>query len=272
MRKTIFLIFLILLTVTLTVQNVYATPSKNFYAKNGDKFDDWGIARTRAYGLDGFFQVTEKAFKPIIVFESLGENVNLAYQLGKKFAEKYPNPVERAEKIFVFVRNNVQYVSDVDQFNLQEFAQNADEVAETIVKQGFAKGDCEDMAILLAVMFKGAGLRSAIVLAPGHAATLVYLPEYRKANVFFSLKGETGWIWAEATGKRNPLGWAPEEFIDKKLYAYEVTYEPIATVKPPKGSEPVMVKGGEENIPLNISPFFLILMLMWFFSMFRRKR
>jgi len=77
-------------------------------------------------------------------------------------------------------------------------------------------------------MYKGAGFRSAIVLALGHAATLVYLPEYNKANRILSVDGESGWVWAEATGRNNPLGWMPERFIGAELMAYEVEDETIA--------------------------------------------
>ncbi|GAI17730.1 unnamed protein product, partial [marine sediment metagenome] len=40
--------------------------------------------------------------------------------------------------------------------------------------------------------------------------------------------GEPGWVWAEATGKNNPLGWVPKEFINAKLAAYEISAEAIA--------------------------------------------
>ena len=74
------------------------------------------------------------------------------------------------------------YTSDNDQFGNDEFAQNADEVAATIQKSGVAHGDCEDSGVLLAVMYMAAGYRSAIAVMPGHVATLVYLPEYKKAT------------------------------------------------------------------------------------------
>ncbi len=52
---------------------VSATPSAGFTEVNGDIFDSWGICRTRASGKDGFYQISETAFRPVIAFESLGK-------------------------------------------------------------------------------------------------------------------------------------------------------------------------------------------------------
>ena len=104
------------------------------------------------------------------------------------------------------MRDRVRYTSDIDQFEHVEFAQNADELAAVLEEGRAGYGDCEDSAVLLAVMYKGAGYRSAIVIGKEHTACMVYLPDYDSAPVFFEVDGETGWVWAEATGRNNPLG------------------------------------------------------------------
>ena len=199
-----------------------AAASENFFRLGSDIVDDWGVVRTRASGVNGFLGVTATGFDPIIARESLGERADIAWQLGEEFARKYPDRNQRAERIFNYVRDRVVYTSDSDQFGTPEFAQNADEVAMTIVANGSALGDCEDSAVLLAVMYKAAGYRSAMVLMPGHVATLVYLPEYKKAARKLSLAGEGGWVWAEATGANNPFGWVPEALISDGILASEV--------------------------------------------------
>ena len=250
----------------------FAMSSTTFYEQNGAVYDDWNICRTNSVGEDGFFQVTEAAFCPIILDESLGENVDKAYQIGQQFAQDYPDSNQKAEKIFAFARNKVRYTPDKDQFGYKEFAQNADELAAFIEDEGIAYGDCEDYAILLVAMYKGAGLRSAIVLAPGHAATLVYLPEYNRANQFLSIDGESGWVWAEATGRNNPLGWMPEEFMGAELMAYEVEDEAITKMEPPDKPPTVVTPQGGGSTGINISPFFGVLGMMWLLSMFRFRR
>ena len=167
-----------------------------------DVFDDWEISRTRSSGADGFYQVNEKGFRPVIVYESLGEEADIDYGLGQSMVASYPDRVQRAEQIFKYVRDRVRYTTDKDQFQHDEFAQNADELAIKIVQNGIGHGDCEDSAIMLAVMYKGAGYRSAIAIAPGHTAAIVYLPEFKKGSIF-TMNGEEGWIWAEATGRNN---------------------------------------------------------------------
>ena len=272
MKKSTVLLSLILVLVAGLVATDYAsaTPSAGFREENGDVFDDWGISRTRASGEDGFYQVSQTGFRPVIAFESLGEEANLAYSLGEQFAQKYPDQQQRAEEIFRFVRDRVNYTPDKDQFEYDEFAQNADELATTIKQDGVAYGDCEDSAILLAVMYQGAGYRSAIAIAPDHTAAMVYLPEYKKATVF-ELEGEPGWVWAEATGKNNPLGWVPKEFTDAELAAYEISAESITGGKPTIAPLTAVTKtgGGTFSFPF---PFFSIIALLWFLSLFRRKR
>ena len=271
MKKAKFLIVLVLVLAAGLSATGYAsaTPSSDFRELGEDIFDEWGICRTRAAGEDGFYQISRTGFRPVIAFESLGEETNLAYSLGKKLAGEYPDQLQRAEKIFYFVRNRVNYTADIDQFKHDEFAQNADELAATIDKDGVGHGDCEDSAVLLAVMYKGAGYRSAIAVGPGHTAALVYLPEYKKASVF-ELEGEPGWIWAEATGKKNPLGWVPKEFINTEMAAYEISEEAIAPTEKPADTLTAVTRsgGGSASFPF---PFFGVIGLLWFLSMFRRR-
>ncbi len=241
--------------------------SQDFYQKNGEIYDSWGIYRTRSQGPDGYFQVTERGFRPVIAFESLGSNADIAYRLGREFLKQYPDSHQRAEKIYTFVRDRVRYTQDLSQFGYREFAQNADELAKKI-QEGNAQGDCEDYAILLATMYKAAGYRTAIVLVPGHAAALVYLPEYQKANISLTFNEESGWIWAEATGRNNPLGWYPQKALQGKAFAYEIEKEEDLTLKAEPGGKIAQVKGKSRS--LAFSPFLSLLLIMWILPMIGR--
>ena len=265
------ILILVLLAGLATTGYVSATPSAGFHERNGDIFDDWGICRTRGFGEDGFYQVSETTFRPVIAFESLGEETDLAYSLGEQIADKYPDKLQRAEAIFRFVLDRVSYVPDIDLFKHGEFAQNADELAAAIDQNGIGYGDCEDSAVLLAVMYKGAGFRSAIAIGVEHTAALVYLPDYKKANVIFKIEDEPGWVWAEATGKNNPLGWAPKEFINTKLAVYEITAEVITTERPTTAPSVAIATNGRTTASQPF-PFISIIGLLWLMSLFRRRR
>jgi hypothetical protein len=266
------ILFFMAVLLMIMPASALAVPSANFYQDGGEIFDNWSVCRTDATGEYGFFQIySQTNFCPIIIGESLGENADKAYQIGQQFAQDYPNPNQRAERIFAFARDKVRYTPDAEQFGYEEFAQNADELAATIEGEGIAYADCEDYAILLAVMYKGAGFRSAVVLAPGHAATLVYLPGYKKANRILSVNGESGWVWAEATGGNNHLGWMPERFMGENLGVYEVEDEAITKVEPPN-KPPATVTPGTGNPAIHIFPFFGVIAMMWFISLFRRRR
>ena len=263
--------FTLAILAVLIPVSILAVSSAKFYQEGGEIFDDWDICRTDAAGEDGFFRISATGFHPIIVGESLGQNADQAYRIGQELAAEYQDVTQRAEEIFAFVRDRVRYTSDESLFGFPEFAQNADELAQIIDDKGVAHGDCEDYALLLAVMYKGAGFRSAIVLAPEHAAALVYLPGYGEANRSLSIDGEAGWIWAEATGGNNPLGWMPEEFMGTELEVYEVEDEAIIKGEPPdKPSVVITPKSGSGGI--HISPFFVVIALLFLISLFRRRR
>ena len=89
-----FFIFLLVPAMTM------ATSSETFDKKDGEIFDDWDICRTRFWGEDAFYQMTEKGFRPAIVFESLGDNADRAYKIGQEIAQKYPDRNQCAEKIY----------------------------------------------------------------------------------------------------------------------------------------------------------------------------
>jgi hypothetical protein len=273
MTKTKIILGLILVLVAGLAATSYAsaTPSASFHKVNGEVFDDWKICRTRASDKDGFYQLTETTFRPVIAYESLGKEAALAYRLGEQMATKYQDKIERAEAVFSLVRDRVRYAPDIDQFNYEEFAQNADELATTIDQDGIGYGDCEDSAVLLAVMYKGAGYRSAIAVGSGHTAALVYLPDYQKATAVFELEGEPGWLWAEATGKNNPLGWVPKEVINTNLAAYEIGEEEIAPPEPPTAPPTAVPKKGEASSSQPF-PFFGVLGFIWLISLFRRRK
>mgnify|MGYP000138418742 CR=1 FL=1 len=268
--RLILILFLILSSGLAVASYASATSSAGFHKVADDVFDDWGISRTRAIGEDGFYQVSEKGFRPVIVFESLGEEADLAYSLGEEMARKYPDRVQRAEKIFQFVRDRVKYTPDKDQFRYEEFAQNADELAVNLAENGVGHGDCEDSAVLLAVMYKGAGYRSAIAVAPGHTAAMVYLPEYKKGTIF-KMGGEVGWVWAEATGKNNPLGWVAKDLLDNGLFAYEVTEEKVTRTLPTEAPAALVTSGGGGSASFPV-PFFAIILFLWMISRLFRRR
>ncbi len=282
MKTARVLLYLVVILVALvaTTSHAWAFPSKGFYERDNNIFDDWEICRTRAFGEDGFYQITQTGFRPVIAFQSLGENADVAHSLGEQIADQYPDPHRRAEEVFNFVRDRVTYTPDVERTGNEERAENADELAIDIVEDGIGYGDCEDMTILLAVMYQGAGFRCAIVLVTGHTALLVHLPTYNEATAFFELDGETGWIWAEATGKNNPLGWAPKQYLNEEIATYEISAEvppyeiPAETVAPltPPPTPAVAATATGQGVSYRPFSFFGVIGLLWFISLFRRRR
>ncbi len=274
MKKIKALTFTVLafILMILLVSPALAAPSEEFYEYGGEVYDSFDICRSRFTGEDGFLQLTEYGFDPIIVRESLGENIDVAWELGQAFSDKYPEPNQRAQYIFNFVKNKVVYTSDMDEFGREEFAQNADELAEAILENGPSPGDCEDSAILLAVLYKAAGFRSAILLTPGHAAALVYLPDYNKTAHVLTLEGEAGWVWAEATGRTNYLGWFAPSLTDEPMVARELSEEAVLQKELTYEVTTVQRRSSEGGFSFGgISPFFIVVFVLWLLSSMRRR-
>jgi len=118
------------------------------------------------------------------------------------------------------------------------------------------------------------------VLVPEHTALLVYLPGYNKATAVFELKGEPGWVWAEATGRNNPLGWVPEQYVGTEMAAYEISAEipsyeiPAEEVAPltPPPAPVIAVAGTGQGVTYRPYLFFIVIGLLWCMSLFRRRR
>lgn len=225
------LFLLILCTVVLPLGNVYAVPSSDFTQTNGSWFDDWEINRNYYAGRHGYL--------PDMAYETLGENSELAFSIGESFKENYPIKTERAVAILRYVQKWTEYGYDEENVfrngvAQDEWAWNADEMAHSFNENTgvVAIGDCEDLAFLCGTIYKGAGFDAAIVDAPGHVALLIWLPEYANADNYWNIPDDnrgSGWIWVEATGSTNPLGWTPPDYDNGDWTAYPLgAIEPIA--------------------------------------------
>jgi hypothetical protein len=187
-------------------------------------YDDWGIDRTYYGGPNGYL--------PNLATETLGENKELAYSIGQRFQANYPSQTDRAVAILKYVQRWTEYGYDSDNVveggqPQEEWAWNADEMAHNFSETSgaVAVGDCEDMAFLCGTIYVGAGFDAAVVDATDHAALLIWLPDFSNANAYWDLPNDnrdTGWIWVEATGSSNPLGWTPPDYQDGGWTAYPI--------------------------------------------------
>ena len=218
-KKPLLLLVTLILIFLYIVPSTVAVQSEGFTKKGYYWYDSWDVNRNSAVGCDGYF--------PALVYESLGQNRELAYQFGERFLTEYSDRVTRAEKIMKFVQAMVKYrYDDENPFVLavtnnekqEEWAWNPDEMAHLIdlasTNREVAYGDCEDFSFVLTVMYLAAGYDVTIVDAIVHAALLIWLPEYPNANIYWDVDDGrgAGWIWVEATGDRNPLGWTPDDY------------------------------------------------------------
>jgi len=73
-----------------------------------------------------------------------------------------------AKALYYFVRDNIQYVSDPN---------NKEYIASPIETLKTGGGDCDDGAILLANLLESVGIKTNIVVIPGHAMIKSAIPE-----------------------------------------------------------------------------------------------
>lgn len=224
-RLLILLSFLCFL-VAVHGQTAKGLEASGFTKDDDNWYDNWGICRTYYAGPNGFL--------PKLATETLDEDKReLAYSMGQRFKAEYDGNTSRAVAILKYVQTWTEYGYDGDNvvapdgMYQEEWAWNADEMAHSFNETtGLrAVGDCEDMAFLCGTIYVGAGFDAAIVDAPEHAALLIWLPEFSNANSYWDLpydNRDAGWIWVEATGSSNPLGWTPPDFEDGGWTAYSI--------------------------------------------------
>ena len=256
-----------IITILFSINIAFAIPSGGVYPpeftyKNGDWFDSWDNNRNYFGGENGFL--------PNVAYESLGSDKELAYELGEWFLENYDNKVERAEAILNFVQRWTDYGFDEDTVFRNgiaqvEWAWNADEMVHEIDETTYsvAIGDCEDLAFLCATMYIASNFEVALVEPPEHVALLIWLPEYDNANYYWDIPDdgkEYGWIWVEATGEVNPLGWTPPDFSEGDwntfllgFSKFSVNYSP----KYPESEDDVIVRATIESATSTINTVFL---------------
>jgi len=219
------LLFLLLCTLVIALNKTASgIPASSFALKDGDWYDNWEIDRNYYGGPHGYL--------PNLASETLNENKELAYSIGQRFQDQIGGKVERAIAILKYVQTWTEYGYDSDNviragIVQEEWAWNADEMAHALDETTGVKaiGDCEDMAFLCGTIYEGAGFDAAIVDAPEHVALLIWLPEFSNANNYWDLPNdnrESGWIWVEATGSENPLGWTPPDFQNGDWTAYSI--------------------------------------------------
>jgi hypothetical protein len=210
-----------------------------FTLRNGAWFDSWGFNRNYYGGSNGYM--------PNLAYETLGPDRERAYALGEGFKTSYPDKVGRATAVLRFVQQWTDYGYDSDNVVMggaaqEEWAWNADEMAHMFNEATGVKavGDCEDMAFLCGTIYVAAGIDVAMVLAPQHVALLIWLPEYPNANYYWDIPDdgkEHGWIWVEATGERNPLGWTPPDFADGDWEAMPLGFKELSVERTPQNPQ-----------------------------------
>jgi hypothetical protein len=235
------ILFLLCISIVALKQTASGFPASNFNLREGDWYDNWGIDRNYYGGPHGYL--------PNLASETLDVNKELAYSIGERFQENYPSKTERAVAILKYVQKCTEYGYDSDNVirdgvAQDEWAWNADEMAHAFNEETGVKaiGDCEDMAFLCGTIYVGAGFDAAIVDATDHCALLIWLPEFSNANNYWDLSNDdrdAGWIWVEASGNSNPLGWTPPDFENGGWTAYPIgSLEFVAEPEPSQSTSP----------------------------------
>lgn len=99
-----------------------------------------------------------------------------------------------AKAMYYFVRDNIKYVSDPYE---KEYIASPVETLKT------GGGDCDDGAILLANLLEAVGIRTKIVVVPGHAMVKAAIPEAPPKYLI------DGWVHMDWTCKKCSFGEIP---------------------------------------------------------------
>lgn len=277
MQLVRYLVLLLLLCFSIGALNntVRGYPASSFTQEGTyDWYDNWGIYRTYYGGTNGYL--------PNLASETLGDNAELAYSLGERFQNNYPSKTDRAVAILKYVQRWTEYGYDSDNvfkngFAQDEWAWNADEMAHAFneVTGVTAVGDCEDMAFLCGTIYVGAGIDAALVDAPEHVALVIWLPEFANADIYWDLPNDdrdAGWIWVEATGESNPLGWTPPDFEDGGWTAYPIGDLSFVPETQSDTSQPSLLDWIDVDFDLLLTVGFIILSVLLALARAKRRR
>jgi hypothetical protein len=267
----LFLLFLVALT---QLTNSSGFPASDFTQQGDHWYDNWGIDRTYYGGSNGYL--------PNLALESLGENRELAYSIGEQLKSEYSERTQRAVSILKYVQTWTDYGYDEDNVivggELQiEWAWNADEMAHNFDKNtgAVAIGDCEDMAFLCGTLYIAAGYDVAIVDAIDHASLLIWLPEFDDANSYWDLPNDdrdAGWIWVEATGESNPLGWTPPDYQGGGWTAHGIGSLNFVAEIPPSQSDWGSTDWGLPAIDTEILLIVIVIVIFVVLPLLKRMR
>jgi hypothetical protein len=262
---------LLCISVVGLIQTARGFPASNFAIREGDWYDNFGIDRNNYAGPNGYL--------PNLATETLNANKELAYSIGERFQTRYSDKVNRAVAILKYVQTWTEYGYDSDNVvrggvAQDEWAWNADEMAHAFDETTGVKavGDCEDMAFLCGTIYVGAGFDAAVVDAPDHAALLIWLPEFSNANNYWDLANDNrdaGWIWVEATGSSNPLGWTPPDYENGGWTAYPIGS--LEFVAEPEPSQFTSIGFPSINLDVLIAIISIVFSIILAFSKARRR-
>ena len=262
-RMRYLILFLLLCTSAIAlIKTASGLPASSFSLKNGDWYDNFGIDRNYYAGPDGFL--------PNLAPETLGDNKELAYNIGERFQTQYSDKEDRAVAILKYVQTWTAYGYDSDNVvrggvAQEEWAWNADEMAHAFNQTTGVKaiGDCEDMAFLCGTIYVGAGFDAAVIDATDHVALLIWLPEFSNADYYWDINDGrgAGWIWVEATGSSNPLGWTPSDYEDGGWTAYPIKNS-SEFVAEPEPFQPTSTSSVLDTIGIIAAIFFAVIVFL----------
>jgi hypothetical protein len=114
---------------------------------------------------------------------------------------KHSNKVCYAKSLYYFIKDNFQYISDPVNFEYVE------KTEDFLISGG---GDCESGTLALANLMEAVGIRTELILIPGHAFLRINLPES-----ISSYKSKEDWIYLDWTCKNCNFGEQPYNNIGK---------------------------------------------------------
>jgi predicted transglutaminase-like cysteine proteinase len=168
---------------------------------------------------DAQYQAARAAVRPVIK-TSTGATIQPVRDAGidlvaKGLYEEANKASYDHMKTLEFVATFVQklpYTSDKATTGYDEYPRYP---VETLVDNG---GDCEDTALLAAVLLKSMGYDTVLVNPPGHMAVAV-LGGFDFYGTFFSYQGGK-YYYLETTGEGWPVGDLPPEYKNTKVLIY----------------------------------------------------
>ena len=191
---------------------------------------------------------------------------------GFQFGLDYEDTTQRAEAIFAFARDRVRTTSRTVRSSVSESSPRTQMNCWLSWTRMVLRMETARITRCCSARCTRARLSLCVVLTPDHAAALVYLPDYSSGKpIPHRRRGIRLGLGGGNRGEQSP-GLDARDYMGTRLLARELRRHGVSTGSATGQGGNAVPRHTSGDFALPISPFFLVLLVLWLVSNVGRRR